>query len=102
MYVHKILCGAAGAAASLLLAGPAGAAMSPALSVGAPVVQHVDCAVGFHIGPLGTCVIGAPDEPPPPPAVIERRGAAEGCETKSVRRSDTEGNTETHTRTDCD
>src|ERR1700677_1950393 len=35
-----------------------------------PYIQHVDCAVGFHLGPLGTCVIGAYD---PGPAAFERQ-----------------------------
>jgi hypothetical protein len=26
-------------------------------------VHQVDCALGAHIGPLGTCIIGAPDRP---------------------------------------
>jgi hypothetical protein len=51
------------------------------------IIQHVDCAVGFHLGPVGTCVIGTDD--PAPPAVIERRDDNVGCETKSVRRNGT-------------
>ena len=39
-------------------------------------------AVGFHLGPVGTCFIGTDD--PAPPAVIERRDDNVGCETKSV------------------
>jgi hypothetical protein len=39
--------------ASLLSFGPAQAAMARAIPGGAPSVQYVDCAVGFHIGPAG-------------------------------------------------
>jgi hypothetical protein len=51
------------------------------------IIQHVDCAVGFHLGPVGTRVIGTDD--PAPPAVVERRDDHVGCETKSVRRNGT-------------
>jgi len=51
------------------------------------IIQHVDCAVGFHLGPVGTRVIGTDD--PAPPAVVERRDDHIVCETKSVRRNGT-------------
>jgi hypothetical protein len=63
-----------------------------------PYIQHVDCAVGFHLGPLGTCVIGADD---PGPAVIERHDDNVGCETKSVTKQDAAGNSVTKTKTNC-
>jgi hypothetical protein len=64
-----------------------------------PIIQHVDCAVGFHLGPVGTCVIGTDD--PAPPAVIERRDDNVGCETKSVTKQDASGNSVTKTKTNC-
>ena len=111
MSVYKITgCAAAAAIAALMSVGPAQASMYPAAHYGAPNVHAVDCAVGFHLGPLGTCVIGVDNPPPPPavvvnppPAVVEHRSADEGgCETKSVKRTDTMGNSETHTKTNCD
>jgi hypothetical protein len=53
---------------------------------------------------LGTCVIGT-DEPrdAPPPPVVEHRSVDEGgCETRSVNRTDSEGNSETRTKTNCE
>jgi hypothetical protein len=44
-------------------------------------------AVGFHLGPVGTCFIGTDD--PAPPAVIERRDDHVVSETKSVGRNGT-------------
>jgi len=102
MFVQKISAYAAAAAvAAFMSAGPTQAAMSPVVPHGAPSVQHVDCAVGFHLGPLGTCVVGV-DNRPPPDVVIEHRSADEGCQTKSVKRTDSEGNSETKTKTNCD
>ena len=94
---------AAIAVAAFLAAGPAQAAMSPVNPAAAPNVVRVDCAVGFHLGPVGTCVIGTDNPPPrrPPGAVIERRATDEGCQTKSVRREDAAGNSETRTATNC-
>ncbi len=63
-----------------------------------PYIQHVDCAVGFHLGPLGTCVIGTDD---PGPAVVERHDDNVGCETKSVTKQDAAGNSMTKTKTNC-
>jgi hypothetical protein len=103
MLVQKIAaCGAASALAIIMSVGAAPAAMSPAVHYGVPKIQHVDCAVGFHVGPLGTCVIGS-DEPrdEAPPPVVEHRSVDEGCETKSVNRTDAEGNSETRTKTNC-
>jgi hypothetical protein len=105
MVVQKIAaCGAAAAIAAFLSAGSAQAAMSPVVHYGVPQVQLADCAVGFHVGPLGTCVIGT-DEPrdAPPPPVVEHRSVDEGgCETRSVNRTDSEGNSETRTKTNCE
>ena len=63
-----------------------------------PYIQHVDCAVGFHLGPLGTCVIGGDD---PGPAVVERHDDNVGCETKAVTKQDAAGNSVTKTKTNC-
>ncbi len=95
-------CAAAAGIAAFLSAGAAQAAMSPSVHYASPRVQLADCAVGFHIGPLGTCVIGTDAAPNgPPPAVIERRATDEGCATRSVKRTDAAGNSETHTATNC-
>lgn len=91
---------AASAFAALLSGTGAEAAMSPVTHFSDASVQHVDCAVGFHIGPAGACIIGAPEEHHD--VVMEHRGATEGCQTKSVQRSDDMGNSETRTRTNCD
>jgi len=70
-----------------------------------PFVQHVDCAIGAHLGPLGACIIGHDDNPP---VVVEHRvvdapgpQGADGCATTSVTRTDGTGDTETHTKTNC-
>jgi hypothetical protein len=66
--------------------------------------QHVDCAIGAHVGPLGTCIIGSDDSPP---VVVEHRvdapysQSSDGCSTKSVTKTDGTGDTETHTKTNC-
>lgn len=106
MVVQKITgCAAAAAIAAFMSIGYAQAAMSPAAHYGASNVQRVDCAVGFHLGPLGTCVVGVDNPPPPPPdrpVVVERRDPADqGCETKSINRTDSAGNSETRTKTNC-
>jgi hypothetical protein len=105
MFVQKITsCAAAAAIAAFMSVGGVQAAMSPAVHYGTPNVHHVDCAVGFHLGPLGTCVIGTDDGPPPPdapPRVIEHRSVDEGCQTKSINRTDSDGNSETKTKTNC-
>jgi hypothetical protein len=103
--------GASAAVASLIFIGSAQAAMAPAIPPGAPSVQFVDCAVGFHIGPAGACILGSDNDPPPPPppravvvdpppAVVEHNDG--GCETKSVNRTDAMGNSETRTKSNCD
>jgi hypothetical protein len=96
MLVHTITSGAATfTVATLLSFSPVQAAMSPAIHNGDASVQRVDCAVGFHLGPAGACIIGTEDRP-----VVERRAADEGCETKSVTRSDDTGSV-TKTKTNC-
>jgi hypothetical protein len=111
MFVQKITsCAATAAIAAFMSVGPTQAAMAPIMKYGSPNIHHVDCAVGFHIGPLGTCVVGVDNGPPPPPdrpvdasppVVIEHRAADEGCQTKSVNRTDSAGNSETKTKTNC-
>jgi len=111
MSILKIAgCGAAATLASLISIGSTQAAMAPAVNAGNLTIQHVDCAVGFHLGPAGACILGTDnDRPPPPPhavvvdpppVVVERRDG--GCETKSVNRTDAEGNSETKTKSNCD
>jgi hypothetical protein len=96
MLLHTITSGAGTVAiATLLSFAPAQAAMSPTLRTGDASVQRVDCAVGFHIGPAGACIIGTDDH-----AVVEHRATDEGCETKSVTRTDDTG-TVTKTKTNC-
>jgi hypothetical protein len=93
-------CAAVAGFAALLGASQAQAGMYPAVSSQSPSIIHTDCAVGFHLGPVGTCVMGTDDARPAPP-VEERRATDEGCETRSVNRTDAAGNSETHTRTNC-
>jgi len=100
MNIKSISCAAAMSAIGVLFAGGAQAAMSPALQFRALNVQHVDCAVGFHIGPAGACIVGTDEERHD--TVIEKRATDEGCKTKSVTRSDDMGNSETRTKTNCD
>ena len=109
MFVQKIAgCSAAAVIASLMTLGSAQAAMYPFAAYGDQNVHHVpdvhpvDCAVGFHIGPAGGCVLGTDNPPPPADRVIEHRSVDEGCQTKSVKREDADGNSETHTKTNCD
>lgn len=67
-----------------------------------PYVHQADCAVGMHIGPVGACIGDDDRSPPPPPAMVEHRSAApEGCETKSVTKTDGMGDSKTKTKTDC-
>ena len=108
MSIRQLLgCSAASAiAAGAMLASVAAAqaTMLPVPTYATPNVQQVDCAVGAHIGPLGGCILGTDDHPP---VVIEHRSAdapppdQNGCATKSVTRTDGNGNTETKTKTDC-
>jgi hypothetical protein len=92
-------CAAAAVMAAFISASPAQAAMAPITHYGAPGVQHVDCDVGFRLGPLGTCVIGTEERHDR--VIEEHRAADEGCETKSVNRTDAAGNSETRTKTNC-
>ena len=94
-----------GAGAILASVGATQATMLPVSHYATPYVQHVDCAVGAHIGPLGACIIGHDDNPP---VVVEHRvidapdpQATDGCSTKSVTRTDQNGGSETHTKTNC-
>jgi hypothetical protein len=110
MTLRQLMGGSAAAivGAGLIVASFAStqAAMLPASHYAAPMVHHVDCAVGAHIGPLGGCIIGD-DGPPPAPVVIERRAVDapppdnSGCATKSVTRTDAAGNSETKTVSNC-
>ena len=108
MFALKLTgCAAAAAIASFISISATQAAMSPIKHYGeTPPGPHVDCAVGFHIGPAGACVIGTDDgaAPPPPdrPVVIERRATDEGCQTRSVKKENSLGDSETHTQTNCD
>jgi len=110
MLIRNIIlrCAAASALAAFISVGPTQAAMSPAhygQDANPTDLHHADCAVGFHIGPAGACVIGTDNPPPPPPdrrVIIEHRSVDEGCQTKSVKREDAAGNSETRTKTNCD
>ena len=108
MSILKIAgCGASAALASLISIGSTQAAMAPVVHAGNPNIQNVDCAVGFHIGPAGACILGADNDPPPPRAVVVDPPPAAvvpndgGCETRSVNRTDAAGNSETKTKTNC-
>ena len=37
---------------------PTKAFLYPVAPAATSYIQHVDCAAGFHVGPVGTCVIG--------------------------------------------
>ena len=91
-------CSAAALTFAFLSVGGAQAGMTPVAPGAASTVQLADCAVGFHLGPAGACIIGTPDHDD---RVIERRSADEGCETHTVKRSDPDGNTETRTSSNC-
>jgi hypothetical protein len=86
--------------AAFMTAGSAQAAMYPAVHFDASDVQHIDCAAGLHIGPVGGCILGT-DEHHDSDRVNEHRAADEGCDTKSVKRTDAAGNSETKTKTNC-
>jgi len=95
-----------GAGAMLASVAAAQSTMLPVPRYATPYVQHVDCAVGAHVGPLGGCILGHDDNPPP--VVIERRAAdapdsrdADGCATKSITRTNGTGDSETKTKTNC-
>jgi hypothetical protein len=106
MFVPKFTaCAAVAAIASIISINGTQAAMSPIRNYGErPPIHHVDCAVGFHIGPAGACIIGT-DDPAPPPAAVVVDGPApvanEGCSTRTVNRTDAAGNSETKTTTNC-
>ena len=99
MSIHKYVgcSGAVAAGAMLAWAAPSGASMYPVARDATPYILHVDCAAGFHLGPVGTCIIGTDD----PPVVVEHRDPDVGCETKTVKRTDAAGNTETKTKSNC-
>ncbi len=102
MPVHKLLgCSAAAVVAvgaTFVSIAPTQATMYPVTHYATPNIQHVDCAAGFHLGPIGTCILGNDD---PHPAVVEHHDDNVGCETKSVTRQDSMGNSETKTKTNC-
>ena len=110
MSILKIAgCGASAALASWISIGSAQAAMAPNVNAGNPNVQYADCAVGFHVGPAGACILGVDNDPPPPPphaVIVDPPPVVEhsdgGCVTKSVKRTDAEGNSETKTKSNCD
>jgi hypothetical protein len=77
---------------------PTQATMYPAAHFATTYVQHVDCALGMHIGPLGGCILGT-DEPRHDD--VDHRDDSGGCQTKSVTRQDSNGNSETKTKTNC-
>jgi hypothetical protein len=102
MNFHKL---AGCSAAAIVATGAMFASVVPTQATMYPVahfmpiyIQHVDCAVGLHIGPLGGCILGTDD---PRPVVVEHRDDNVGCETKSVTKQDSSGNTETKTKTNC-
>jgi hypothetical protein len=117
MSLRQLLSGSAasifGAGFILASAASAQATMLPARTGMTHAIVHVDCAIGAHIGPLGGCIIGTDN--PPPPVIVERRAAdapvvdaapaadapASGCASKSVTRTDSMGNSETKTATNC-
>ena len=101
MNMHSIVTVAASTVLlTVFSAGTSQASMSPNFPHASANSQMVDCAAGFHIGPLGAC-LGASDEERHD-TVIEKRAVEDGCQTKSVRRSDDQGNSETRTSTNCD
>jgi hypothetical protein len=98
------LAAMAGAGALFASVATTEAAMLPRTNFTTNYIQRADCAVGAHIGPLGTCILGAPDPDQRP--VIERRAVEapprEGCTTKTVRKENGMGDSVTKSRTDCD
>ena len=101
MIKTMMTCSAAALTVAFLSVGGAQAAMAPMTSDAAPNLHKVDCAIGFHLGPAGACIIGTPD-PEVRERVIERRSSDEGCATRTVKRTDPDGNTETRTTSNCD
>jgi hypothetical protein len=76
------------------------AAMAPTAPQATPNIHKADCAVGMRIGPLGGCVLGTDDGDH---RVIEHRSAddRDGCTTKTIKRTDDMGNSETKSKSDC-
>jgi hypothetical protein len=99
--------GAFAAMASLISIGSTQAAMAPALPGLSSNIQHVDCAVGLHLGPAGVCIVGVDNDPPPRAIVVDPQPVVvdhndQGCETKSVTRTNSDGASETRTKSNCD
>ena len=94
-----------GAGAMLASVATTQATMLPVSRYATPDVQYVDCAIGAHIGPLGACILAHDDNRP---VGVQRRiidapdpQSADGCSTKSVVRTDGNGDSETHVGTNC-
>jgi len=118
MTLRQLLSGSAasiiGVGFILASAASAQATMLPARTAETTSIVHVDCAIGAHVGPVGGCILGT-DNPPPQPVIVERRAAdvpvveatppadapASGCASKSVTRTDSMGNSETKSATNC-
>ena len=101
MNLHWITSSAAAVTvATLMSVVPAQAAMTPRIHTSAAILQHVDCAVGFHVGPAGACILGAEEEHHD--VVIEKRAVDEGCSTKTVKKTNGEGDSVTKSTTNCD
>ena len=99
MSLRKFVGCSAAAVAGAMFASivPTQATMYPAAHFATPNVQHVDCAAGLHIGPVGGCILGN-DEPRH--EGVEHRDDG-GCETKTIKKEDSMGNSETKTKTNC-
>jgi len=102
------IAAALGAGSVLACFAAAQAMTPPAPRPQTPYLQAVDCAVGAHIGPLGGCILGNDDDRRP--VVIERRSAdtpppdpanPDGCASRSVTTTDSMGNSQTKTQTNC-
>jgi hypothetical protein len=104
--MHKLFVGIASAAALVAFSqvtladgdsavkGGVGGAVAGAI-VGGPVGAAVGGVAGMAVGGAAT----GPDHP----TVIERRAAdvPDGCNSKSITNTDSMGNSETRTRTNC-
>ena len=64
MSIYKYLGCSTAVMAGVMLTwvAPTKAFLYPVAPAATSYIQHVDCAAGFHVGPVGTCVIGT-DEP---------------------------------------
>jgi hypothetical protein len=103
--MRKIITSSALAAMSLIMTGGATyAAMAPTIPDDPAKIVRVDCAAGVHLGPSGTCILGTDDRapPPPPPAVVERPAVDPGCTTRTEKRTNGEGDSQTRSVTNCD